>query len=209
MALRATCSGAQIQDIKQTAWLLSALCLALLMENNTNGQHALFYVALVGGGLSGKCRLLDHSGSRGWAAGQGSDSNSGRPPRVASRFPMLLSGHAMMAVFLKERWGWTDPDRCWWRRRGMQNREHLFKGCITRRKEIRILWREVGGASGSKAREGQPSQLQGQARKSRKGFGAEPGNTRREIHRSNAKILEGCKSRRSQARRTRQRVECK
>ena len=31
---------------------------------------------------------------------------------VASRFFQLLSGHAMIVPFLKEKWGWTDSDRC-------------------------------------------------------------------------------------------------
>jgi hypothetical protein len=29
---------------------------------------------------------------------------------VASRYFQLLSGHAMIAPFLKDRWGWTDSD---------------------------------------------------------------------------------------------------
>ena len=42
---------------------------------------------------------------------------------VAARFFQLLSGHAMMAPFLREKWGWTDSDRCWWCERGRQSRE--------------------------------------------------------------------------------------
>lgn len=41
---------------------------------------------------------------------------------VAARFFQLLSGHAMMAAFLREKWGWTDSDR-WWCERGRQSRE--------------------------------------------------------------------------------------
>ena len=33
---------------------------------------------------------------------------------VASRYFQLLSGHAMIAPFLRDKWGWTDTDRCWW-----------------------------------------------------------------------------------------------
>ena len=32
---------------------------------------------------------------------------------VASRYFQLLSGHASIAPFLRDRWGWTDTDRCW------------------------------------------------------------------------------------------------
>ena len=32
------------------------------------------------------------------------------PKRVATAFFQLLSGHSMIAPFLKERWGWTDAD---------------------------------------------------------------------------------------------------
>ena len=46
---------------------------------------------------------------------------------VASRFFQLLSGHAMIAPFLKDRWGWTDSDTCWWCNGGRQSRDHLFK----------------------------------------------------------------------------------
>ena len=45
--------------------------------------------------------------------------------RVAARFFQLLSGHAMIAPFLKERWGLADSDICWWCRKGRQSREHL------------------------------------------------------------------------------------
>ena len=51
--------------------------------------------------------------------------------RVAARFFQLLSGHAVIAPFLKERCGWTDSDRCWWCEKGRQSREHLFKECTT------------------------------------------------------------------------------
>jgi hypothetical protein len=43
--------------------------------------------------------------------------------RVATRFFQLLSGHAMIAPFLKERGEWTDSDRCWWCEKGRQSRE--------------------------------------------------------------------------------------
>ena len=71
------------------------------------------------------------------------------PKELASRFFQLSSGHEMIAPFLKEKFGWTDSDSCWWCSGGRQSREHLFKECKTWREEIRTLWKEVGEASGS------------------------------------------------------------
>ena len=79
-----------------------------------------------------------------------------RPPlrttrkRVASRYYQLLSGHAMIAPFLKERWGWIDTDRCWWCEKGRQSRDHLFKECKAWEREIRELWNTVGKISGKR-----------------------------------------------------------
>ena len=100
---------------------------------------------------------------------------------VASRFFQLLSGHAMIAPFLKEKWKWTDSDRCWWCERGRQSRDHLFKECTTWKKEITELWEEVGRISGKrKDEEGKD----GGPYRSKKGFGyhvrqarARPSNT--------------------------------
>ena len=69
---------------------------------------------------------------------------------VAARFFQSLSGHAMIAPFLKERWGWTETDRCWWCEGGGQSREHLFKECKAWEKEIRELWMAVGSISGKR-----------------------------------------------------------
>ena len=105
---------------------------------------------------------------------------------VASRFFQLLSGHAMIAPFLKEKWKWTDSDRCWWCGGGRQSRDHLFKECTTWKKEIAELWEEVGKISGKRrdAREDAREERDGGPYKSRKGFGfhvrqarARPSNT--------------------------------
>ena len=96
---------------------------------------------------------------------------------VASRYFQLLSGHSMTAPFLKDRWGWTISDACWWCNGGRQSRDHLFKECKTWEKEIRELWNAVGKISGR--REGGDGPF-----KSRRGFGfhvrrarARPSNT--------------------------------
>ena len=86
---------------------------------------------------------------------------------VAARSFQLLSGHAMIAPFLKDRWGWTETDTCWWCEEGRQSREHLFKECRAWEKEIRELWRAVGEAAGKR---GRPSGMD-RPFKSRKGFG--------------------------------------
>ena len=55
----------------------------------------------------------------------------GAPKRIGSRFSQLASGHAMIAPFIKEKFGWIDSDLCWWCGTARQTREHLFKGCTT------------------------------------------------------------------------------
>ena len=97
--------------------------------------------------------------------------------RVASRYFQLLSGHAMIAPFLKDRWGWTDSDACWWCNGGRQSRDHLFKECRRWEEGVGKLWDAVGRASGRRPEGDGPF-------KSRKGFGfhvrravARPSNT--------------------------------
>ena len=69
----------------------------------------------------------------------------------------------MIAPFLKERWEWTDSDRCSWCAKGRQSREHLFKECTAWTREIREPWTAVGEASGGRDEARTPF-------KSRKGF---------------------------------------
>ena len=87
------------------------------------------------------------------------------PKELESRFFQLSSGHAMIVPFLKEKFGWTESDSCWWCSGGRQSREHLFKECRTWKEEIRTLWKEVGEASG-----GSRSGAQGNVYKGKKGF---------------------------------------
>ena len=67
---------------------------------------------------------------------------------VASRFHQLWSGHAMIAPFLKDKWGWIEEDTCWFCRRGRQTRGHQFKEWMRWKEEIREMWRKVGAESG-------------------------------------------------------------
>ena len=69
------------------------------------------------------------------------------PTELASRFFQLASGHAMIAPFLKEKFGWIRSDVCWWCESGRQTREHLFKECLAWKEEIRELWKEMGEAT--------------------------------------------------------------
>ena len=75
-------------------------------------------------------------------------SLQGTSRELASRFFQLASGHAMIALFLKEKFGWVESDLCWWCCSDRLSREHLFKECKTWKEEIRRLWRKVGDISG-------------------------------------------------------------
>ena len=76
------------------------------------------------------------------------------PKEIASRFFQIASGHAMMAPFLKEKFGWVESDSCWWCGGGKQTREHVLKECRTWKDEIRKLWTEVGEISGTGEKSG-------------------------------------------------------
>ena len=109
---------------------------------------------------------------------------------VAARYFQLLSGHAMTAPFLKDRWGWIDSDACWWCNGRRQSRDHLFKECKMWEKEIGELWSTVGKISGRKGGGDGPF-------KSRKGFGfhvrqarARPSNTTIRELLSNSRYME-------------------
>ena len=69
------------------------------------------------------------------------------PKELASRYFQLASGHAMIAPFLKEKFGWIGSDVCWWCGSGRQTREHLFKECLAWKKEIKELWEEIREAT--------------------------------------------------------------
>ena len=43
------------------------------------------------------------------------------PKELATRFFQLASGHAMIAPFLKEKFGWVESDSCWWCSGGRQS----------------------------------------------------------------------------------------
>ena len=73
---------------------------------------------------------------------------------------------------------------CWWCNGRRQSRDHLFKECITWKKEIEELWKEVGRISGKRGENEKGNEMDGGPFRSRKGFGfhvrqarARPGNT--------------------------------
>ena len=70
------------------------------------------------------------------------------PKELASRFFQLASGHAMVAPFIREKFGWIGSDQCWWCSSGRQTREHPFNNCVMWEREIRELWKKVGVISG-------------------------------------------------------------
>ena len=92
------------------------------------------------------------------------------PKALASCYFQLASGHAMIAPFLKEKFGWIESDICWWCTKSRQTREHLFKECSTWKKEIRMLWKEVEKATRGQGRGGRESRHISRY-KGRKGFG--------------------------------------
>ena len=67
----------------------------------------------------------------------------GSPKERASIFFQLESGHAFIAPFLRNKFGWVETDTCWWCGSARQTREHLFKECITWKKEEG--WRKEWG----------------------------------------------------------------
>ena len=89
---------------------------------------------------------------------------------LASRFFQLASGHAMIAPFLKDKFGWVDSDQCWWCSSGRQSREHLFKECHAWKKEIRELWKRVGEIS-NVSRNDEKGSLIRKGKRRKKGFG--------------------------------------
>ena len=107
---------------------------------------------------------------------------------LTTRFFQLASGHAMIAPFLKEKFGWVESSQCWWCSSGVQTREHLFKECRAWKDEIRTLWKEVGDISDAdrtNEERGSGDAGKGLKRKRHKGFGfftrehtVRPGNCR-------------------------------
>ena len=105
---------------------------------------------------------------------------------IATRFFQLASGHALIAPFLKERFGWVESSQCWWCSSGVQTREHLFKECRAWKDEIKMLWKEVGDISDAdKTEEERGSGSLGKRLRRKKGFGffthehrVRPGNCR-------------------------------
>jgi ribonuclease HI len=64
---------------------------------------------------------------------------------VAARYYQLMTGHAIIVPYLKEKRRKRDSDMCWWCESGKrQTREHLFKECVRWKSEIKDLWRKVG-----------------------------------------------------------------
>jgi hypothetical protein len=57
----------------------------------------------------------------------------------------LMTGHAVLALYLKNKLKKRDSEECWRCQSGKkQSREHLFKECPKCKPEIREPWRRVG-----------------------------------------------------------------
>ena len=71
------------------------------------------------------------------------------PKHIASRYYQLLSGHAAIGSYLKDKIRKIDNDSCWWcggvKR---QTRHHLFTECKAWMPQTRKLWKDIGRAHG-------------------------------------------------------------
>ena len=69
------------------------------------------------------------------------------PKHIAGRYYQLLSGHAAIGPYLKDKIHKMDNDRCWWCGGGKrQTRHHLFTECRAWTPQIRKLWKDIGKA---------------------------------------------------------------
>jgi hypothetical protein len=68
---------------------------------------------------------------------------------VAARYYQLMTGHVVIAPYLKNKLKKRDSEDCWWCGSGRcQTREHLFKKCAQWKEQIKELWRNVGRDTG-------------------------------------------------------------
>ena len=71
------------------------------------------------------------------------------PKHIVNRYYQLLSGHAAIGTYLKDKIRRIDNDRCWWCGGGKrQTRHHLFTECRAWMPQIRKLWKDIGKAQG-------------------------------------------------------------
>ena len=73
------------------------------------------------------------------------------PKAIAARYFQLLSGHAAIGPYLKDKMRKTNDDTCWWcGGRKKQTRHHLLTACRAWAPQIERLWKMVGKAYGWK-----------------------------------------------------------
>ena len=71
------------------------------------------------------------------------------PKSVAGCYYQLLSGHAAIGPYLRDKIDRATDDKCWWCGGGkQQTRHHLFTECRACLPQIRKLWKEIGKAHG-------------------------------------------------------------
>jgi ribonuclease HI len=66
---------------------------------------------------------------------------------IAARYFQLLTGHAIIAPYLKNKLDKVQTERCWWCNAKRQTRDHLFKECKRWKPQIRVLWKSVSKAT--------------------------------------------------------------
>ena len=63
---------------------------------------------------------------------------------IASRYYQLLSGHAAIGPYLKDKIRKTGDDRYWWcGGEKQQTLHHIFTGCRACRPQITSLWKDI------------------------------------------------------------------
>ena len=71
----------------------------------------------------------------------------GVPKPIANRYYQLLSGHAAIGPYLKDKIHKAVDDKCWWCGGGKQQTcHHLFTECRAWLPQIRKLWKDIGKA---------------------------------------------------------------
>jgi hypothetical protein len=63
---------------------------------------------------------------------------------LALRYYQLMTGHVVIAPYLKHKIKMSDSDSCWWCEKDVHHtREHLFKECPHWKEDIQMFWRKV------------------------------------------------------------------
>jgi hypothetical protein len=63
---------------------------------------------------------------------------------LASHYYQLMTGHAVIAPYLKHKKKTSDLETCWWCEKDIrQTQDHLFKDYVHWKEDMKIFWRKV------------------------------------------------------------------